>query len=144
MKKIIHLKNEYKFVILFCLGNKEHWDITRRSHLKYMIPHRGTSTLNVEVCVAVFHTDETVFGHFGLPQQCIVRPVIFHPGQLPNYLRTLNNTGHSRDIKRRIVNIPVTKPNEWQTLIYTNIQSVYCTLIYMFSLLLRKKNWRNV
>lgn len=70
-----------------------------------MIPHRGTSTLNVEVCVAVFHTDETIFGHLGLPQQCIIRPVVINPGQLPNYLRTLNNSGHSTEIKGTIVNI---------------------------------------
>lgn len=45
-----------------------------------MVPDRGTATLNMEVCVAVFHTDETVLGDFGLAKQSIVRPVVSYPG----------------------------------------------------------------
>lgn len=44
-----------------------------------MVPHRGTGTLNVEIGVAVLHTDQTVFGDLGLPKKGIIRPVVRHP-----------------------------------------------------------------
>lgn len=58
----------------------------------------------MKVCVAVFHTDQTIFGHLRFPQQRIVRPVVFHPGQLANYLRTLYNISHSTEIKQMYTN----------------------------------------
>lgn len=66
-----------------------------------MIPDRGAATLNVEVCVAVFDTDQTVFGDFWLSEQSIVGPVVFNPRQTLHNLRTLHNTIHPVQEKKR-------------------------------------------
>lgn len=44
-----------------------------------MVPHRGTSTLNVEIGVAVLYTNQTVFVDLWLPEQSIIRPVVRYP-----------------------------------------------------------------
>lgn len=62
--------------------------------LQNVVPDRSPPTLDVEVRVAVFHTDQTVFCDLWLPEQSIVRPVVFYPRQLPHDQRTLHDAAH--------------------------------------------------
>lgn len=64
------------------------------TNLKDVVPNRGAAALDMEVCVAVFDTDETVFCDFWLPKQGVVRPVVFYPRQPPHNLWTLHHTIH--------------------------------------------------
>lgn len=59
-----------------------------------MVPGRSPPRVYVKVSVAVLHADQAVLGHFGFSQQSIVRPIIFHPGQLLNDIRRLYKAGH--------------------------------------------------
>lgn len=71
------------------------WGAEASTHLEHMVPGRGTPRVNVEVSVAVLHTDQAVLGHLGLGQQCVIRPVVFYPGQFLHYVRWLHEAGHS-------------------------------------------------
>lgn len=63
-------------------------------HLQDMVPGRSSSRVYMEICVAVLHTDQAVFGDFWFSQKSIIRPIVFHPGQLLNYIWRLYKTGH--------------------------------------------------
>lgn len=69
--------------------------------LQDVVPHRGPATFNVEVSVAVFYTDQTIFSDFWLSKQGIIRPVVFYPGQLPYNLWTLHYSAHPGEHKEK-------------------------------------------
>lgn len=71
------------------------WGAEASAHLEHVVPCRGTPGVNVKVSVAVLHTDQAVLGHLGLGQQCVVRPVVFYPGQFLYDVRRLHKAGHS-------------------------------------------------
>lgn len=85
--------------------------IMRVTDLQDVVPHGGAAALDVEVCVTVFDTDQTVFGDFWLSEQRIVRPVVFHPRQSPHNLRTLHYAVHPDKQKGAISTTSYTRLN---------------------------------